>query len=175
MENFRTLGIFKAGRPRAEVCQKTADPQVTMLWIKVVEIAKSINDLMTSRSITRKNCPDFDMLDATIASALKKILNTQVHFRKKVSLEDPRAPQQDRFLPERQIAYMIYEYFRATGAYAAVQGLADWAQDFDMDITETDQAPGNRMPSTSKMEVDTHLGDKEVNKAETHRCGYKGC
>ena len=82
------------------------------------------------------------MLDPMIASALKKILNTQVHF------------QRD----------MIYEYFRATGAYEAVQGLADWAQDFDMDITETDQAPGNRMPSTSKMEVDTHLGDKEVNK-----------
>ena len=27
-------------------------------------------------------------------------------------------------------------------------------------ITETDQAVGNRMPSVSKMEVDTHLGDK---------------
>ena len=29
-------------------------------------------------------------------------------------------------------------------------------------VTETDQAPGNRMRSISKMDVDTHLGDKEV-------------
>ena len=36
---------------RAEVCLKTVDPQVTMLSIKEVEIAKSMHELMTSRSI----------------------------------------------------------------------------------------------------------------------------
>ena len=35
-------------------------------------------------------------------------------------------------------------------------------QDDSKNITETDQAPGNRMQSISKMDVDTHLGDKEV-------------
>ena len=40
---------------RTEVCQRTADPQITMLWIKEVEIAKSINELVTSRSIARQH------------------------------------------------------------------------------------------------------------------------
>ena len=102
---------------RTEVCLRTADPQITMLWIKEVEIAKSIDELVTSRSITgQHNFPDFDMLDAVIASALKKLLNTQANFWKRVSVEEQRAQNSDRFLRGRQIAYMIYEYFRATGA-----------------------------------------------------------
>ena len=36
---------------RAEVCLRTADLQITMFWIKEVESAKSIDELMTSRSI----------------------------------------------------------------------------------------------------------------------------
>ena len=37
---------------RTEACMRTADPQVTMQWIKEDEIAKSIDELVTSRSIT---------------------------------------------------------------------------------------------------------------------------
>ena len=40
---------------RTEVCLTTADPQITTLWMKEVEIAKSIEELMTSRSIVRKD------------------------------------------------------------------------------------------------------------------------
>ena len=70
---------------RNEVCLRTADPQVTMLWIKEVEIAKSIGDLVTSRSITlQQNFLHFERLDAMIASALKKLLNTQSKFWKRV-------------------------------------------------------------------------------------------
>ena len=36
-------------------------------------------------------------------------------------------------------------------------------QDDSKHITEVDQAPGDRMQSISKMDVDTHLGDKYVN------------
>ena len=62
-----------------------------MHWIKEVEMAKSINDLMTSRAITgRKDFSDYDMLDAMIASALKKLL-THVRFRKRVRVEEQRA------------------------------------------------------------------------------------
>ena len=69
---------------RTKVCTTTADPQITMLWIKEVEIAKSNDELVTSRSIVgRTHFPDFDMLHAMIASALKELLNTQIHFRKK--------------------------------------------------------------------------------------------
>ena len=127
---------------RTEVCLRTADLQVTMLWIKEFEIAKSIDELVTSRSIAgQPNFPDFDMLDAMIGSALKKLLNTQSTFRKRVSVEEQRAQNSDRFLRGRQIAYMIYGYFRATGAYEAAQGLAtlfaislqnDDVQDFDV-------------------------------------------
>ena len=56
-----------------------------MHWIKEVEIAKSIDDLTPSQSITgRQDFSDYDMLDAMIASALKRLLDKHVHFRKRV-------------------------------------------------------------------------------------------
>ena len=73
----------------------------------------------------RTDVPDFDMLDAMIAYALKNLLNTQMHVRKRVSVEEQRAQKYDRFLRGRQIARMIYEYFRATRVYEAVPGLSD--------------------------------------------------
>ena len=64
-----------------DACSETAVPHLTVHWIKEGEIAKSIDDLMTSRSVTgRTDFPDDDMLDAIFASALKKLL-THVHFR----------------------------------------------------------------------------------------------
>ena len=111
---------------KTEFGMRTAKPHVSMLWIKDVEIAKSIDELMTSQSITGQlKFLDFDMLGAMIASALKKNTNTQSNFRTRVSVEEQRAQTSDQFLRGRQIAYMIYEYFRAAGAFEAVQGLAD--------------------------------------------------
>ena len=72
-----------------------------------------------------------------IASALKKLLLTHVHFRTRVCVEEQRTQKDDRFLRGKQITYMIYEHFRTTGAYEAVQGLSDLfsirldVQDFD--------------------------------------------
>ena len=124
---------------RNEVCMRTAEPQITMHWIKEVEIAKSIDELMTSRPVVRRDFTDFDMLDAMIASGLKKLL-TSVH-KKRASIEEQRAQKHDRFLRGRQVAYLFYEYFSATGAYEAVQGhkdlftlklQSDDVQDFDV-------------------------------------------
>ena len=56
------------------------------------------------------------MLDAKIASALNKIIQNS-HFKKKVSLEEQKALKEDRFLRGRQIAFMIYDNFRVTGAH----------------------------------------------------------
>ena len=64
------------------------------------------------------------MLDAKIACALNKIIQNS-QFKKKVSLEEQKAPKEDRFLRRRQIAFMIYEYFRVTGAHDAVLDCAD--------------------------------------------------
>ena len=84
---------------RTEVCTRTAEPQVTMLWIKEVEIAKRIDELMTSRSIAgQHHFPDFDMIDAMIASALKNLLNTQSNFWQRASVEEQRAQIHGRFL-----------------------------------------------------------------------------
>ena len=88
--------------------------------IKEVEIAKSKKSLMTSQSIAgRTDFPHFDKLGAMIESALKRLLDKHIHFRKRVSVEEQRAQKFDRFLRGRQIAYIIYEHFCATGAYEA--------------------------------------------------------
>ena len=87
----------------SEVCPRTADTQITLHWIKEVEMAMSIGELMTSRSIVgRRDFPDFDVLDAMIASALKRLLDKYIHFRTRVSVEEQRAQNSDRFLRERQ-------------------------------------------------------------------------
>ena len=64
------------------------------------------------------------MLDAKSASALNKIVQNS-HFKKGVSLEEQNAQKEDRFLRERQIAFMIYDYFRVTGAHDTVLDHAD--------------------------------------------------
>ena len=155
---------------KTETCSKSADPQLTMHRMKEVGIAKSIDELMTSRSITgRTDFTDYDMLHAMIASALKKRLVNCVHFRKKeVSVEEQRAQKYDRFLRGRLLAYMINEHFRATGASESVQGLSDLfrirlqkddVQDFD---TRWDQA------SLSAIEIPTEMVLEGLYKSKLH-------
>ena len=72
-----------------------------------------------------KDFPNFDMLDAKIASALNKILQNSQFKKKKVSFEEQKAKKEDRFLRGRQIAFMIYDYFRVTGAHDTVLDYAD--------------------------------------------------
>ena len=79
----------------------------------------SLDELKSSRSIAGKNFPNFEMLDAKIASALNKIIH-DTQFKRKVSLEEQKAQKEGRFLRGRQIAFMIYDYFRVTGAHDAV-------------------------------------------------------
>ena len=66
------------------------------------------------------------MFDAKIASVLNKILQNS-HFKKNVSLEEQKALKEDRFLRGRQIAFMIYDYFRVTGAHDTVLDYADYS------------------------------------------------
>ena len=63
-----------------EVCSKTADPHLTMQWIKEVEIATSTDGPLTSRSIVgRTDFSDYDMLDAMNVSAFKKRISTSMY------------------------------------------------------------------------------------------------
>ena len=64
------------------------------------------------------------MLDARIASVLNKIIQNS-QFKKKVSLEEQKAQKGDRFVRGRQIAFMIYDDFRVTGAHDTVLDFAD--------------------------------------------------
>ena len=68
--------------------------------------------------------PIFEVLDARIASALNRIIHNS-HFKRRISLQEQMAQKQDRFLRGRQIAYLIYEYFRVTGANDSVENYAD--------------------------------------------------
>ena len=77
-----------------------------MLWIKEVELVDSVDDLKSSCSVRGIRMPDFEVLDAKIASALNRIIhNTQ--FKRKVSLEEQKAQKEDRFLRGRQIPSRI--------------------------------------------------------------------
>ena len=97
---------------RAEVCSKAKNPTLALQWIKEIEAAKSLDDFITPKSITGKDFPDYEELDLMMASALKRCYDKQTHFRNKISVEEQRAQKDNRFLRGRQIAYLIYEYFR---------------------------------------------------------------
>ena len=68
--------------------------------------------------------PDFEALDARIASALNKIIHNS-HFKRKISLEEQKAQKEDRFLRGGQIAYLICEQFRVTGTDDSVENYTD--------------------------------------------------
>ena len=107
-----------------EVCTCSQFPTEAMLWIKEVEMVDSVGDLTYSSSRRGIQMPNFEVLDARIASELNRIIpNTK--FKRKVSLEEQKAQKQDRFLCGRQIAYLIYEFLRVTGANDSVENYAD--------------------------------------------------
>ena len=89
-----------------------------MQWIKEVD------DLRSSSSIRGISMPNFEVLDARIASALNKIIHNS-HFKRKISLEEQKTQKEDRFLRGRQIAYLIYEQFRVTGTDDSVENYTD--------------------------------------------------
>ena len=84
----------------------------------------SVDELRSSSSIRRISMPDFEVLDARIASALNKFIHNS-HFKRRISLEEQKAQNKDRFLRGRQIAYLIYDYFRVTGVHDSVENYAD--------------------------------------------------
>ena len=95
-----------------------------MQWIKEVEMVDSVDDLKSSSSTRGISMPNFEVLDARIASALNKIIHNS-HCKRRITLEGQEAQKQDRFLRGRQIAHLIYEYFRVTGANDSVENYAD--------------------------------------------------
>ena len=126
VDKFPTPATFACWKIRfkTEVCTCSQFPTEAMLWIKEVEMVDSVNDLKSSCSVRGIKMPNFEVLDARIALALKKIIHNS-HFKRRISLEERKAQKQDRFLRGRQIAYLIYDYFRVTGANVSVENFAD--------------------------------------------------
>ena len=84
--NPQSFFSFGKIRFKTQVSSGSDFPSEAMLWIKEVEMVDSLDELKSSRSVYGKDFPNFEMLDAKIASALNKIIQNS-YFKKKVSLE----------------------------------------------------------------------------------------
>ena len=125
-DKFPTPATFACWKIRfkTEVCTCSQFPTEAMHWIKEVEMVDSVDEFKSSSSVRGIRMPDFEVLDARIAAALNRIIHNS-HFRRRVSLEEQKAQKEDRFFRGRQVAYLIYEYFRVTGANDSVDNYAD--------------------------------------------------
>ena len=125
-DKFPTPATFACWKKRfkTEVCTCSQFPTEAMQWIKEVELVDSVDELRSSSSTRGISMPNFEVLDARIASALNKIIHNS-HFKRKISLEEQKAQKEDRFLRGRQIAYLIYEQFRVTGTHDSVENYTD--------------------------------------------------
>ena len=82
-----------------------------------MELVDSVDELRSSSSTRGISMPNFEVLDARIASALNRLIHNS-HFKRRISLEEQKAQKQDRFLRGRQ-------YSRVTGANDSVERYAD--------------------------------------------------
>ena len=125
-DKFLTPATFACWKIRfkTEVCTCSQFPTEAMQWIKEVELVDSRDELRSSSSIRGISMPNFEVLDARIASALNKIIRNS-QFKRRISLEEQKAQKEDRFLRGRQIAYLIYDQFRVTGTHDSVENYTD--------------------------------------------------
>ena len=93
-DKFPTPATFAGWKIRfkTEACTCSQFPTEAMLWIKEVELVDSVDDLMSSSSVRGIRMPNFEVLDARIASALNRIIHNS-HFKRRVSLEEQKSPR----------------------------------------------------------------------------------
>ena len=102
-DKFTTPATFACWKIRfkTEVCTCSQFPTEAMHWIKEVEMVDSVDDLKSSRSIINGSPgPDFELIDATIASALNKIIQN-TRFKKKGQSGGTESPKRGPF-PSRK-------------------------------------------------------------------------
>ena len=104
-----TFACWKA-RFKTEACSCSQFPSEAS-----VEMVESVDDIKSSCSVRGT---DFEVLDARIA---KQNLLTS----KEGQSGGPQSQKEDRFLRGRQIASLIYEFFRVTGANDSVENYAN--------------------------------------------------
>ena len=87
-------------RFKTEVCTCSQFPTEAMLWIKEVEMVESVDDLKSSSSVRGIQMPNFEVLDAKIASALNRIIHNS-QSRRRVSLEEQKSTKRGPFPPRK--------------------------------------------------------------------------
>ena len=90
-----TFALWKI-RFKTEVCTCSQFPTEAMQWIKEVELVDSVDELRSSSSFRDISMPNFEVLDARIASALNKIIHNS-HFKRRISLEEQKGPERGPF------------------------------------------------------------------------------
>ena len=123
-QRFQIFKDFWKMKFKTEVCTYSQLLTQDMFGIKEVELVDSVDELRSSSSTRGISMPNFEVLDARIASTLNKIIHNS-HFKRKISLEEQKAQKQDRFLRGRQIAQLIYDHFRVTGSHDSVENWTD--------------------------------------------------
>ena len=99
-DKFPTPATFACWKIRfkTEVCSQF--PTEAMQWIKEVELVDSLDELRSSSSIRGISMPNFEVLDARIASALNKIIHNS-QFKRRISLDSFSSRQKDCLLDLR--------------------------------------------------------------------------
>ena len=97
-DKFPTPATFACWKIRfkTEVCTCSQFPTEALLWIKEVEMVDSVDDLRSSSSFRCISMPNFEVLDAKIASALNRIIHNS-HFKRRISLEEQKGPEAGPF------------------------------------------------------------------------------
>ena len=127
-DKFPSPATFASWKVRfkTEVCTCWQFPTEAMQWIKEVEMVDSVDDLNLHHLFVVFSMQNFEILDARIGSALNKVIHSSL-FKRRISVEEQKAQKQDRFLRGRQIAYLIYDYFRVTGIHDSVENMPTYS------------------------------------------------
>ena len=152
---------------KTEVCSCSNSPSVAIMWIKEVEVAKSVDDHDVAVSC-RACIPWFWDAWCEDSVCFEEDHHDSV-LPKKKQCGRAKCQKYDRFLRGRQNAYMINEHFRSTGAREAALDLSDLfnvslqgddIQDFD---TRWDQAPpsASEVPKENVLESVCKMGTRE--------------
>ena len=90
-DKFRDSSGFQCWKPKFETKVSSCSGYLphAMLWIKEVEVAESVDHLMMSQSIGGYVLTKFEMLDAKIASTLKRIISNQF-IRRRITSSSTR-------------------------------------------------------------------------------------
>ena len=97
-DKFPTPATFTCWKIRfkTEVCTCSQFPTEAMQWIKEVELVDSVDELRSSSSTRGISMPNFEVLDARIASALNKIIHNS-QFKRRISLKEQKASERGPF------------------------------------------------------------------------------